>query len=161
MTARTKQPIPTPHPCRQLGSIQSTSWRPCCASVTWRVSTTTTAALSWVKFSNVTGKQFDADRVQENFWHEITHAILHDMGEDKLNNNEKFVVEFSKRLSTSNQVCEVLMKLTNNDWKEVLGRRLNELTRSATYQRMMRKKHMKPRTCSFTKTQKTSFGRNG
>ena len=51
------------------------------------------------QFSNVTGKQFDADRVQENFWHEITHAILHDMGEDKLNANEKFVVEFSKRLS--------------------------------------------------------------
>jgi hypothetical protein len=47
----------------------------------------------------VTGKQFDADRVQENFWHEITHAILHDMGEDKLNANERFVVEFSKRLS--------------------------------------------------------------
>lgn len=51
------------------------------------------------QFSNVTGKQFDDDRLQENFWHEVTHAILHDMGEDKLNANEKFVVEFSKRLS--------------------------------------------------------------
>ena len=51
------------------------------------------------QFSNVTGKQFDDDKVQENFWHEVTHAILHDMGEDKLNNNEKFVIEFSKRLS--------------------------------------------------------------
>jgi hypothetical protein len=51
------------------------------------------------KFSNLTGKQFDNDRVQENFWHEVTHAILHDMGEHRLNGNEKFVVEFSKRLS--------------------------------------------------------------
>ena len=51
------------------------------------------------QFSNVTGKQFDADKVQENFWHELTHAILHDMGEHKLNSNERFVVEFSKRLA--------------------------------------------------------------
>jgi broad-specificity NMP kinase len=51
------------------------------------------------QFSNVTGKQFDDDKVQENFWHEVTHAILYDMGEDKLNNNEKFVIEFSKRLA--------------------------------------------------------------
>ena len=51
------------------------------------------------QFSNVTGKQFDDDKVQENFWHEVTHAILHDMGENRLNGNEKFVVEFSKRLS--------------------------------------------------------------
>lgn len=51
------------------------------------------------QFSNVTGKKFDDDQVQENFWHEITHAILYDMGETRLNANEKFVVEFSKRLS--------------------------------------------------------------
>ena len=51
------------------------------------------------QFSNVSGKKFDDDRVQENFWHEVTHAILHDMGEHRLNGNEKFVVEFSKRLA--------------------------------------------------------------
>ena len=51
------------------------------------------------QFSNVTGNKFDDDQVQENFWHEVTHAILHDMGEHRLNSNEKFVVEFSKRLS--------------------------------------------------------------
>jgi hypothetical protein len=51
------------------------------------------------QFSNVSGKKFDDDKVQENFWHEVTHAILHDMGEHRLNGNEKFVVEFSKRLS--------------------------------------------------------------
>lgn len=31
------------------------------------------------------------------FWHEVTHAILHDM-ENPLWKNEKFVTEFSKRL---------------------------------------------------------------
>lgn len=31
-------------------------------------------------------------------WHEITHAILHDMGETKLNHNEKFVSGFADRL---------------------------------------------------------------
>jgi hypothetical protein len=31
------------------------------------------------------------------FWHELTHAILHDMGEDW--RNEKFVTGFSKRLT--------------------------------------------------------------
>lgn len=51
------------------------------------------------QFSNVTGKKFADDKVQENFWHEVTHAILYDMGEHKLNANENFVVEFSKRLS--------------------------------------------------------------
>lgn len=36
--------------------------------------------------------------MQETFWHELTHAILEDMGEHKLNNNEQFVEAFSKRL---------------------------------------------------------------
>ncbi len=31
------------------------------------------------------------------FWHELTHAILYDMGRADLN-NEKFVTAFSKRL---------------------------------------------------------------
>jgi hypothetical protein len=51
------------------------------------------------QFSNVTGKKFDDDRVQENFWHEVTHAILHDMGEHRLNKREDFVEGFAKRLS--------------------------------------------------------------
>lgn len=34
----------------------------------------------------------------ETFWHELTHAILHDMG-SKLEANEQFVTEFSKRLN--------------------------------------------------------------
>lgn len=31
------------------------------------------------------------------FWHELTHAILHDMGHG-LANNERFVEQFSRRL---------------------------------------------------------------
>jgi hypothetical protein len=34
----------------------------------------------------------------ETFWHELTHAILHDMG-SKLEANEQFVTAFSKRLN--------------------------------------------------------------
>lgn len=36
--------------------------------------------------------------MSETFWHEVTHAILHDMG-DPLWKNEKFVTQFSKRLN--------------------------------------------------------------
>lgn len=37
-------------------------------------------------------------RQHNTLWHEITHAILHDMGETKLNHNEKFVSGFADRL---------------------------------------------------------------
>lgn len=37
------------------------------------------------------------------FWHELTHAILHDMGEDW--RDEKFVVAFSKRLNQAIQTA--------------------------------------------------------
>lgn len=46
-----------------------------------------------------TGRLFNPAFVHDTFWHELVHAILDDMDEDKLNANEKFVVEFSKRLS--------------------------------------------------------------
>lgn len=51
------------------------------------------------EFSNVTGRRFRPEIVQENFWHEVVHAILHDMAEHKLNSNERFVQEFAKRLT--------------------------------------------------------------
>jgi len=49
--------------------------------------------------SNVTHKRFAPEQVQETFWHEVTHAILHDMGRDTLNRDEKFVTEFAHRLT--------------------------------------------------------------
>ena len=98
MTARTKQPIPRRI---RVGSrqysidiVETMLRKRDMARVYYH-----TNKIEIGKFSNVTGKQFDDNKVQENFWHEVTHAILHDMGEDKLNSNEKFVVEFSKRLS--------------------------------------------------------------
>jgi hypothetical protein len=37
--------------------------------------------------------------LEETFWHELTHAILHDMGEHSLNKRENFVEEFAQRLA--------------------------------------------------------------
>lgn len=37
-------------------------------------------------------------RITHTFWHEATHAILHDMGH-RLHTNEGFVDEFAKRLT--------------------------------------------------------------
>ena len=48
--------------------------------------------------SNVTQKVFPPEQVQESFWHEVTHAILHDMN-TSLTYNEKFVTAFAKRLN--------------------------------------------------------------
>ena len=39
------------------------------------------------------------------FWHELTHAILHDMGEHQLNNRESFVEEFANRLARAIQTA--------------------------------------------------------
>lgn len=48
--------------------------------------------------SNKTGRKFSVDEMNDSFWHELTHVILHDMGRHRLNEDEAFVVEFSKRL---------------------------------------------------------------
>ena len=45
------------------------------------------------------GVPFKLSALEETFWHELTHAILHDMGEHQLNNREKFVEDFSARLA--------------------------------------------------------------
>ena len=46
---------------------------------------------------DVKGYTFSKAERSETFWHEITHAILHDM-KNKLSYDEKFVVAFSQRL---------------------------------------------------------------
>ena len=48
--------------------------------------------------SNVSGRPFADHEMQATFWHELTHAILYDMG-SPLYNKEKFVEEFSTRLA--------------------------------------------------------------
>ena len=45
------------------------------------------------------GVPFKLSALHETFWHELVHVILHSMGEDKLNDNERFVEEFSHRLA--------------------------------------------------------------
>lgn len=42
----------------------------------------------------------------ETFWHELTHAILHDM-DNPLAHNEMFVTEFSSRLADAIQTAEL------------------------------------------------------
>ena len=49
--------------------------------------------------SNVTGRKYAAEEIQDTFWHEVVHAILYDMGHDTLNRNEKFVTGFANRLT--------------------------------------------------------------
>ena len=46
---------------------------------------------------DVRGNRYDKDERSETFWHELTHAILHDM-KNQLSYNEKFVTAFSQRL---------------------------------------------------------------
>lgn len=44
------------------------------------------------------GRPRAADAISETFWHEVTHAILHDMGDPRWR-DEKFVTAFSQRLA--------------------------------------------------------------
>ena len=46
----------------------------------------------------IRGYKYDADEQANTFWHELTHAILYDMNELKLNADEKFVTAFANRL---------------------------------------------------------------
>lgn len=47
---------------------------------------------------NVSGKPRTEKQRSETFWHELTHAILNDMGSD-LERDEQFVTAFSSRLN--------------------------------------------------------------
>lgn len=48
--------------------------------------------------SNVRNVRFKREEIYDTFWHELTHAILKDMG-SKLEADEKFVSAFSERLT--------------------------------------------------------------
>ena len=54
--------------------------------------------ISIAQRSNVSGRKYNDDEMNDTFWHELTHAILYDM-DNPLYNNEKFVTEFSARLA--------------------------------------------------------------
>lgn len=55
--------------------------------------------------SNLTGKAYKPEAVADTFWHELTHAILADMGMHNLNNNEQFVTGFANRLTKAIQTA--------------------------------------------------------
>lgn len=59
-----------------------------------------TGAIEIAKKSNTTNKPYSKNEVSDTFWHELTHAILYDMG-SHLYNNEKFVTRFANRLATA------------------------------------------------------------
>jgi len=46
------------------------------------------------------GTPLEEVEVDDAFWHELTHAILHDMGHD-LCDNERFVTAFANRLTNA------------------------------------------------------------
>ena len=50
-----------------------------------------------VAYRDRQGNYYGREERRETFWHEITHAILHDM-KSKLDYDEKFVTAFSQRL---------------------------------------------------------------
>ena len=50
--------------------------------------------------SNVRGVRFKKEEIADTFWHEMTHAILKDMG-SKLESDENFVTAFSERLTNA------------------------------------------------------------
>jgi hypothetical protein len=45
------------------------------------------------------GEKLGKAEMADTFWHELTHAILNDMGEFDLNMDERFVTRFANRLS--------------------------------------------------------------
>ncbi len=57
-----------------------------------------TGLIEVAKRSNVTDRPYSNAEVSDTFWHELTHAILYDMG-SSLHSNEKFVTRFANRLS--------------------------------------------------------------
>ena len=51
-----------------------------------------------ITHSNFTGRAFKSEELSDTFWHELTHAILHDM-DHPLTRDEKFVTAFARRLN--------------------------------------------------------------
>jgi predicted SprT family Zn-dependent metalloprotease len=48
--------------------------------------------------SNVNGRKYTENEIDDTFWHELVHAILFEMGH-RLHNNEDFVTAFAGHLA--------------------------------------------------------------
>lgn len=57
--------------------------------------------------NNVCGTGFKNEEIADTFWHELTHAVLHEMGEKELRNNEKFVTHFAALLTQAVLTAEM------------------------------------------------------
>ena len=64
-----------------------------------------TCTISIAKGNPLRGYKYDADERANTFWHELTHAILYDMG-NKLTHDEKFVTAFANRLDQAIKTAE-------------------------------------------------------
>lgn len=53
----------------------------------------------------ITGRQLTLTEIWQTYYHEVVHAVLHDM-KHPLNNNEKFVDDFAKRLRWRGELIE-------------------------------------------------------
>lgn len=53
------------------------------------------------------GEEVSESRQKQTFWHELTHAVLHQMGRTDLNEDEGFVNTFSSFLSGAVNTMEV------------------------------------------------------
>jgi hypothetical protein len=56
------------------------------------------AVIEIATHSNLSNVRFKREEIYNTFWHELTHAILKDMG-SKLEANEEFVEAFADRLT--------------------------------------------------------------
>jgi len=56
------------------------------------------AVIEIATHSNIRNVRFKREEIYDTFWHELTHAILKDMG-SPLESDEKFVTAFSQRLN--------------------------------------------------------------
>jgi len=54
----------------------------------------------WVATHDDRGNKLTKDEMADTFWHEITHAILHDM-RSPLCDDERFVTTFANRLTNA------------------------------------------------------------
>jgi hypothetical protein len=59
-----------------------------------------THGIIWLAKRDSYGNKLDKEELADSFWHEITHAVLHDMNH-KLCDDEKFVNAFAHRLSSA------------------------------------------------------------
>ena len=55
----------------------------------------------------ICGQEVSESRQKQTFWHELTHAILHQMGRTDLNDDEAFVNTFSSFLSEAVNTMEI------------------------------------------------------